>query len=202
MFSQVSLSPFVGTADGDMSDLLSECSETSCISDFEEEFHSLNIDISNGPPIDIANFKIVHYNINSILANDRIEHLTDICRTLRIDVLILSESKVDQTIPNSLITIPGYHEPLRHDRNRHGGGVLMYIAENLAYQQRSELQSNNYEHLWADIRINNQIFAINGLCRPPNEDAESHKHFLETAEIILTQLNNCEKAEYKFYQVI
>ena len=138
-----------------MSDLLSECSEISFISDFEDEFHSLNIDISNGPPIDIANFKIVHYNINSILANDRIEQLTDICRTLRIDVLILSESKLDQTIPNNLITIPGYHEPLWHDRpinGRHGGGVLMYIAENY-----------NYEHLWADVRINDKIFAINGL---------------------------------------
>ena len=36
------------------------------ISDFEEEFHSLNIDIYNGPPIYINNFIIVHYNINSI----------------------------------------------------------------------------------------------------------------------------------------
>ena len=176
---------------------LSECSEISFISDFEDEFHSLNIDISNGPPIDIENFKVVHYNINSILANDRIEQLTDICRTLRIYVLILSESKLDQTIPNNLITLPGYHEPLRHDRNRHGGGVLMYIAENLAYQHRSELQSNFYEHLWADVRINDKIFAINGLYRPPNEDAENHKLFLETAEIILTQLYNYDNAEYK-----
>ena len=120
------------------------------MSDLEEDFHSLNIDISNGPPIDINNFIIVHYNINSILATDRIEQLTDICKTLNIDVLILSESKLDQTIPNNLITIPGYHEPLRHDRNingRHGVGVLMYISESLAYQHRKELQMHDYEHL-------------------------------------------------------
>ena len=55
-----------------------ECSDTSYISDFEDEFHSLNIDISNGPPINIDNFIIVHYNINSILTKDRIEQLTDI----------------------------------------------------------------------------------------------------------------------------
>ena len=73
----------------------------------------------------------------------------------------------------------------------------MYIAENLVYQHRSELQSNNYEHLWADARINDKVFAINGLYRPPNEDAENHKLFLETAEIILTQLYNYDKAEYK-----
>ena len=145
-------------------------------------------------------FKIVHYNINSILAPDRLDQLTDICQTLRIDVLILSESKIDQTIPNHLITIPGYHEPLRHDRQligRHGGGVLMYIAEHLAYQHRTELQSNFFEHLWADVRINGKTFAINGLYRPPNEDADSHRCFLETAESILTQLTNYDKAQYK-----
>ena len=179
MFIQVQLSLSVGTADSDMTDLLSECSDTSYMSDLEEDFHSLNIDISNGPPIDINNFIIVHYNINSILATDRIEQLTDICKTLNIDVLILSESKLDQTIPNNLITIPGYHEPLRHDRDingRHGGGVLMYISESLAYQHRTEFQNNNYEHLWADIRVNEKTFAINAMYRPPNESAEIHQN--------------------------
>ena len=160
MFKQVWLSLSVGTADNDMTDLHSECSDTSYMSDLEEDFHSLNIDISNGPPIYINNFIIVHYNINSILATDRIEQLTDICKTLNIDVLILSESKLDQTIPNNLITIPGYHEPLQHDRNingRHGGGVLMYISESLAYQHRTEFQINDYEHLWADVRVNEKM---------------------------------------------
>ena len=200
MFIQVQLSLSVGTADSDMTDLLSECSDTSYMSDLEEDFHSLNIDISNGPPIDINNFIIVHYNINSILATDRIEQLTDICKTLNIDVLILSESKLDQTIPNNLITIPGYHEPLRHDRDingRHGGGVLMYISESLAYQHRTEFQNNNYEHLWADIRVNEKTFAINAMYRPPNESAENHQHFLETAETILQQLSTYDRAEYK-----
>ena len=183
-----------------MSDVLSECSDTSYISDFEDEFHSLNIDISNGPPINIDNFIIVHYNINSILAKDRIEQLTDICKTLKIDVLILSESKLDQTIPNHLITIPGYHEPLRHDRNvngRHGGGVIMYIADYLVFQHRSELQSDNFEHLWADVRVNEKIFAINGLYRPPNESANDHQNFLQTSELILQRLSVYDKATYK-----
>ena len=83
-------------ADSDFSDLLSECSETSCLSDFENEVNSINFDISNGPPIDINNFKVVHYNINSILAPDRIDQLTDVCHTLNINVLILTESKLDR----------------------------------------------------------------------------------------------------------
>ena len=132
VFNWVLLLLLVGTADIDMSDLLSECSDSGYLSDIEEQVNSLNIDISNGPPIDTNNFKVVHYNVNSILAPDRIELLYDVCKTLDIDVLIISESKLDETIPTSLIKIPGYYEPLRHDREvngRHGGGVLMYISE-------------------------------------------------------------------------
>jgi hypothetical protein len=117
-----------------MSDLLSECSDISYISDLDFETNSINFDLSNGSPIDNDNFKVIHYNINSILAPDRLEQLTDICKTLKINVLILTESKLDQTIPNNMIIIPGYHEPLRRDRNingRNGGGVLIYVAENL-----------------------------------------------------------------------
>ena len=200
MFNQVQESLAIGAVDVDISDLLSECGDDGYLSDVEEEVNSINIDISNGPPIDLQNFKIVHYNINSILAHDRISQLTAVCQTLKIDVLIISESKLDQTIPSSLITIPGYHEPLRHDRSingRHGGGVLMYISENLAFQQKHEFESELFEHIWADIRINGKIFAINGLYRPPNEDAENHNLFLETAEKVLLQLNNYNRADYK-----
>ena len=200
MFNQVQLSFLFGAADCNMSDLGSECSDTSDVSDFEEEFHSLKIDISNGSPINTENFNIVHYNINSILATDRIEQLTEICKTLNVDVLIITESKLDQTIPNNLITIQGYHEPLRHDREvngRHGGGVLIYIAEHLAFQNRPEFQSNYYEHLWADIRVNDKIYAINALYRPPNESQDEHQLFLQTADNILQQLSNYDKAAYK-----
>ena len=134
------------------------------------------------------------------MAPGRIEELSDICKTLKIDVLILSESKLDQTIPNNLIMIPGYHEPLRHDRElngRHGGGVLMYIAENLAFQHKQEFQSSMFEHVWADVRINDRIYAINALYRPPNESANDHQLFLQTADNILNQLNDYEKAAYK-----
>ena len=107
---------------------------------------------------------------------------------------------MDENIPNNLIVIPGYHEPIRHDRpinGRHGGGVLMYIAENLVFQHRKELQSEYYEHIWADVKINNTIFAINALYRPPNETLADHQHFLETAENILSRLSNYDVAKYK-----
>ena len=179
---------------------MSECSDFSDISDFETECSSLNIDISNGSPININNFIIVHYNINSVLATDRIEQLSDYCKTLNIDVLILTESKLDETIPDNLLTIPGYHEPVRRDRainGRYGGGVLIYISESLVFQNKPEFQSENFEHLWVDVRINNTIFAINAFYRPPKESQEDHQKFLNTADNILSKLRDYDKAKYK-----
>ena len=51
-------------ADVEMSDVLSECSDVGFMSDFEDDFQSLNIDLSNGSPINVDNFKIIHFNIN------------------------------------------------------------------------------------------------------------------------------------------
>ena len=50
----------------------------------------------------------------------------------------------------------------------------MYISENLAFQHRTEFQVDFFEHIWADIRVNGKVFAINGIYRPPNEDGENH----------------------------
>ena len=98
--------------DDGMSDVSSIMSDTSYLSDLEFECQSTNFDLSNGSPININNFNIVHYNINSITADNRIEQLSDICNSLNLAILVLTESKFDVTIPTNLITIPGYHEPV------------------------------------------------------------------------------------------
>ena len=73
-------------ADECLSDCSSECSDDSYVSDIENECKSLIFDYSNGSPINIENFNIVHYNINSVLAPDRLEQLSDNCRILNIGV--------------------------------------------------------------------------------------------------------------------
>ena len=150
-----------------LSDVSSNVSDMSYLSDLDNECLSYNYDLSNGSPIDTNNFTIVHYNINSITAPGRLDQLSDISSVLKLDILVLTESKLDDTIPSNLITLPGYHEPLRRDRNRHGGGVLVYISENLIFNHQKHLQSENYEHIWVDIKSGNAKFALNALYLPP-----------------------------------
>ena len=50
-------------------------------------------------------------------------------------VIGISESKLDESVLNSEINIPGYNI-LRSDRNRHGVGFLGYIKNTICYNRR------------------------------------------------------------------
>ena len=81
-------------ADDDISDVLSECSDISYFSDYdldlEQESQSINFDLSNGSPLETNNFNVVHFNIDSILAEGRLEQSTKMCRILPISVLVIT----------------------------------------------------------------------------------------------------------------
>ena len=44
------------------------------------------------------------------------------------DIITLNETKLDTTVLDCEIGIPGY-DVIKHDRNRNGGGVAIYIKE-------------------------------------------------------------------------
>ena len=134
----------------------------------DDQPQSVNIDISNGSVLNSADFSGAHFNINSIRAPGRLEALNDYAKVLSLNFIVITESKLDETIPSSLIELTGFHEPLRRDRDCHGGGCLIYISDNLTFKQQSCLQSEFFQHIWVDIRVNDKIFSLNTLYRPPN----------------------------------
>ena len=73
----------------------------------------------------------------------------------------------------------------------------MYIAENLAFQHKPDLQSENFEHIWVDVRVDGNILAIDAFYRPPKESQADHQIFMDTAEDILYKLSNYSSANYK-----
>ena len=153
----------------DITDVLSDVSDTSYISDFEDQPNSVQYDLSNGSPLDINKFIVAHFNVNSILAENRLDEVQSVCSTLNIAVLCITESKLDETIPSSVVMLQGYHEPIRRDRilnGRQGGGCLMYISENLLFKHRTDLQTDHFEHLWADIKVGGLNFTVTCFYRP------------------------------------
>ena len=64
-----------------------------------------------------------HLNINSI--RNKINILESIA-TKNIDILLISETKIDESFPNAQFRMNGFSEPNRIDRNSNGGGLLLY----------------------------------------------------------------------------
>ena len=72
------------------------------------------------------NTMIGHLNINSF--RNKFAFVEDIIKLF--DVFLVSESKLDHTFPSNQFRINGY-KIFRLDRNRFGGGLILYINENI-----------------------------------------------------------------------
>ena len=44
-----------------------------------------------------------------------------------IDVLLVSETKIDDSFPNGNFLVDGFSTPYKLDRNSNGGGVMLFV---------------------------------------------------------------------------
>ena len=47
------------------------------------------------------------------------------------DILLVTETKLDETFPLGQFYVEGFTMPYRLDRNRNGGGVIIYVREDI-----------------------------------------------------------------------
>lgn len=75
--------------------------------------------------IDILNKLIIaHLNINSII--NKFDLLVDKIKE-NIEILMISETKLDNSFPTIPFLIKGFNYTIRQDRNQSDGGTLLYI---------------------------------------------------------------------------
>ena len=67
-------------------------------------------------------------------------------------MLAINEPKLDGTISDTEVYIPGYIT-IRKDRSRSGGGVALYIRENLSYTNRIDVVSNTFKMICVEINL-------------------------------------------------
>lgn len=120
-------------------------------------------------------FKIASLNVNSL-----IKHIDDLRIFLAdnpVDVLAINESKLDDSIKNCELYIPGY-EITRRDRNRNGGGVCFYIKTSINFVIRRDLNLNDLENLCLEIQKPcSKPFLVVTWYRPPCASAELFSHY-------------------------
>ena len=89
--------------------------------------HNIN-ELNNIRLKNVNNIIIAKININSIRNKfDLLSHY--VCGN--IDILIITETKLDKSFPSGQFLLHGYSEPFRLDRNQFGGGLLVFIREDI-----------------------------------------------------------------------
>ena len=72
----------------------------------------------------------------------------------KIDILLISEEKLDGTFPSSKIILEGFTPPYRIDRMEHGRELKLFIRENIPSKLLPNVNpSGNIEYIFVEINL-------------------------------------------------
>ena len=109
---------------------------------------------------------IASLNVNS-LPNKFVE-IKEWLRCGIFDILSIQETKIDKTYPNSQFYVEGF-KYFRRDRKKGGGGIIVYIKENIIAQQK-KFACKQLETILLHLRIGQRQFALISAYKPPSVD--------------------------------
>ena len=95
------------------------------------------------------------------------------------DALIITETHLDADVRSSEFMPPGYSPPLRKDRNRHGGGVLVAVKD--CYTLAAvDLPTNPAEITWGEVSLRSgKKLILGSYYRSPSGNAETQQSDFE-----------------------
>lgn len=132
---------------------------------------------SNPGPKDDS--KIAHVNINSITSENRRDELEEFTSSNKIQILALTETKLDSTIHESQFKLKHFQQPFVRHRNRRGGGVAIYFHTSLAASRLPDLEIGNEEWIWAKVKFSTMTIILCCVYIPPDLRAERLQEFLD-----------------------
>ena len=147
------------------------CNSRTIISDKDSPYTILqNLRLKNVDKIIIG-----HININSI--RNKIHLLSDMISG-KVDIFLISESKLDDTFPKSQFLLEGYSEPFRLDRTANGGGLLLYLRNDIPTKSLA-LISENIECIILEVTISQKKWLLFGTYNPSKALISKHLLILE-----------------------
>ena len=107
-----------------------------------------------------------------------------------VDILIITETKLDNTFPVSQFHIDGYSKPYRLDRNRNGGGIIIYVREDIPNRMLTKHNfPDNIEGLFIELNFRKSKWLLGGMYHPPSQPDQ---YFFNTLDKALDVYSNYE----------
>ncbi len=138
-----------------------------------------NSELKNLRLKNVGRLVIGYLNINSV--RNKFEGLKDFVSD-NIDILIVAETKIDNSFPKGQFFIQGYSEPFRLDRNSNGGGLLVFVKEDIPSKQLKSFKfEDDIECIGFEINLRKKKWALFSIYRPPTQSQPYFFSQLSTA---------------------
>ena len=140
----------------------------------------------------VKNIIIGHLNINSL--RYKFHDLTYLIQD-KLDILVVGETKLDNSFPEKQFMISGFKKPYRLDRNKYGGGVMIYVRGDIPSQQLEKHNiSKNVETIFVEINLRKNKLLLVGTYHSTNTVyGTSDEVFLEKMGLALDVYSNYDK---------
>ena len=134
-------------------------------------------------------FRIGHINIHGL--NNKMDQVRLMLSSdqNKIHIFGLSETKLQSFHPDNIYEIDGYQKPFRRDRKeKQGGGILLYAKNGVSCQRRSDLEHENLECIWLEVKPNkSKPFLVGHIYRPPDSGIIWNETFEDCIENVLKE---------------
>ena len=135
-----------------------------------------NLRLSNVNRVVIGNL-----NINSL--PNKFNQLKELVLK-HVDILVLTETKLDDSFPNSQFSVDRFSVPFRIDRNSSGDQVMFCVRDNIPSKlQTKHFFPNDIEGLFVELNFRKCKGLLLGTYHPPSQ---SDKHFF--GNVVIGQL--------------
>ena len=137
----------------------------------------------------VQNVIIGHLNVNSL--GPKIGEIKKLQKEGKIDVLVLSETKLDDSYKQEVLDIDGYC-CIRHDKRSNSGGLLTYVSKDIPFSEGSiSICNDEIEVMSIELNIANEKIMLLGMYKNPRMDAVLFKRtFTEIYEEISDTYEN------------
>ena len=131
-------------------------------------------------------------NINSFAS--KFEQFREIIGK-NMDIISIQETKLDSSFPTQQFILNGYSEPYRLDRNRDGGGVLIYVREDIPSKLLNKHDfTKNVEGMFVEINLRKAKLLFFGGYRSDHQVYGLPKHeYLEQLTFAIDKYSSYDK---------
>ncbi|XP_052778434.1 uncharacterized protein LOC128215865 [Mya arenaria] len=112
--------------------------------------------------------RCAHLNVCHLLP--KLEEIKyHLCQSYSPNILGLCETFLHADINDNMLQVKNYTFERKDREHKKGGGILVYVNNNIQYRRRLDLEVNDIESIWLEINgLYCKSLLINFIYRPPN----------------------------------